>query len=189
LFSAGEDVPGVPPSTSQTEQAPPLSPSPPAKAAPPAPGVRDDGIGNLVPVHDSSGATANIVLNGVRYAPVLGDSMGAQLIVLDVTIEGTSATAYRYTESDFQFAYLGNNETDPAYAHTIDKLSWGASPGEDHRPFMPPAPLRIGSVSLGQQVHGLVILRAGSRGPYVAFVGSLKPADRMAQWQLADPHK
>jgi hypothetical protein len=113
--------------------------------------------------------------------------MGAQLIVLNVTIEGTSETAYHYNATDFVWAYLDNNETDPAYAHTFNRRAQGASTSEDFRPFMPPGPLRLGSVSRGQQVHGLVIFRTGSRGPYVAFVGSLTPADRMAQWQLADP--
>jgi hypothetical protein len=141
------------PPASPTEQPPPPLPTAPSKAAPPAPGFRDDGIGSVVPVHDSSGASASITLNGFRYAPVLGDSMGAQLIVLDVTIEGTAETAYHYSASDFQFAYLGNNETVPVYAHISNRLGWGASTGDDFRPFMPPGPLRVGSVSRGQQVY------------------------------------
>jgi len=194
-----------PPTTTTTTTAPPAPPPPttttttiPSSVGPPAPtskppsgpavltsGDRDP-LGIPVPLRDGTGATANVTLNGVRYAPVPGASQTGQLVVLDFTVTGTSASPFQYSQDDVQLAYLNSSaESDPAYAHNSDQTAFGSSPLEDYTPFLPPDPLRSGSVSAGKQKRGLVIMRAGSTGPYIAFLGSNGPADRTGQWVLS----
>jgi len=139
-----------------------------------------------VHLRDGTGATANVTLNGVRYAPVPGMGQTGQLVVLDFTVAGTSASPFQYSQDNVQMAYLNSSaESDPAYAHTSDRTAFGSKPSEDYTSFLPPDPLRIGSVTAGQQRRGLVIIRAGSVGPYIAFLGTNGPADRTAQWVLS----
>jgi len=138
-----------------------------------------------VPLSDGAGATATVTLNGVRYAPVPGTGQTGQLVVLDFTIIGTSTAPFHFSQNDVHLSYLNSSaEGDPAYAHSTDRTAFGSSPSEDYTPFLPPEPLRVGAVSAGQQKHGLVIIRAGSSGPYIAFLGTNGPADRTGQWAL-----
>lgn len=174
---------GVPITPNSVAPHPP--PQPPPAPAVLGPGERDP-IGAPVPLRDGTGATANVTLNGVRYAPVPGASQTGQLVVLDFTVTGTSASPFQYSQDDVQLAYLNSSaESDPAYAHHSDQTAFGSSLLEDYTPFLPPDPLRSGSVSAGKQKRGLVIMRAGSTGPYIAFLGSNGPADRTGQWVLS----
>jgi len=174
---------GVPITPNSVAPHPP--PQPPPAPAVLGPGKRDP-IGAPVPLRDGTGATANVTLNGVRYAPVPGASQTGQLVVLDFTVTGTSASPFQYSQNDVQLAYLNSSaESDPAYAHHSDQTAFGSSLLEDYTPFLPPDPLRSGSVSAGKQKRGLVIMRAGSTGPYIAFLGSNGPADRTGQWVLS----
>jgi len=185
-------VPPAPPPPTTTTTTIPSSVGPPAPTSKPpsGPAVLTSGdrdpLGIPVPLRDGTGATANVTLNGVRYAPVPGASQTGQLVVLDFTVTGTSASPFQYSQDDVQLAYLNSSaESDPAYAHNSDQTAFGSSPLEDYTPFLPPDPLRSGSVSAGKQKRGLVIMRAGSTGPYIAFLGSNGPADRTGQWVLS----
>ena len=186
--------PAPPPTTTTTTTTTtiPSSVGPPAPTSKPPSGPPvltsgdRDPLGIPVPLRDGTGATANVTLNGVRYAPVPGASQTGQLVVLDFTVTGTSASPFQYSQDDVQLAYLNSSaESDPAYAHNSDQTAFGSSPLEDYTPFLPPDPLRSGSVSAGKQKRGLVIMRAGSTGPYIAFLGSNGPADRTGQWVLS----
>lgn len=164
--------------------APHPPPQPPPAPAVLGPGERDP-IGAPVPLRDGTGATANVTLNGARYAPVPGATQTGQLVVLDFTVVGTSTSPFRYSEDDVQLAYLDSSaESDPAYAHSSDRTAFGPSPLEDYTPYLPPNPLRVGSVTAGQEKRGLVIMRPGSVGRYIAFLGTKGPADRIGQWVL-----
>lgn len=174
---------GVITTTSSVASRPPTSTPVPAPAVL-GPGARDP-QGVSVPLSDGAGATATVTLNGVRYAPVPGTGQTGQLVVLDFTIIGTSTAPFHYSQNDVHLSYLNSSaEGDPAYAHSPDRTAFGSSPSEDYTPFLPPDPLRVGAVSAGQQKHGLVIIRAGSSGPYIAFLGTNGPADRTGQWAL-----
>ncbi len=166
-----------------------VAPRPPTSTPVPTPAVLGPGArdpqGVPVPLSDGAGATATVTLNGVRYAPVPGTGQAGQLVVLDFTIIGTSIAPFHYSQNDVHLSYLNSSaEGDPAYAHSPDRTAFGSSPSEDYTPFLPPDPLRVGVVSAGQQKHGLVIIRAGSSGPYIAFLGTNGPADRIGQWAL-----
>jgi len=166
-----------------------VAPRPPTSTPVPTPAVLGPGArdpqGLPVPLSDGAGATATVTLNGVRYAPVPGTGQAGQLVVLDFTIIGTSIAPFHYSQNDVHLSYLNSSaEGDPAYAHSPDRTAFGSSPSEDYTPFLPPDPLRVGVVSAGQQKHGLVIIRAGSSGPYIAFLGTNGPADRIGQWAL-----
>jgi len=176
---------GVPITPNSVAPHPPPPPQPPPAPAVLGPGERDP-IGAPVPLRDGTGAAANVTLNGVRYAPVPGANQTGQLVVLDFTVTGTSASPFQYSQNDVQLAYLNSSaESDPTYAHHSDQTAFGSSLLEDYTPFLPPDPLRSGSVSAGKQKRGLVIMRAGSTGPYIAFLGSNGPADRTGQWVLS----
>lgn len=168
--------------TTTTTTAPTTTTTAPTTVTPAAPGLAFTPLGVAVPVRDAGGNSATVTLNGVRFAPIPSYGADAQLVVLDLTFVGTGG-AFKYSQNDIHAAYLNSvNETDPAYAHQIDKLAMGSRPMEDYRPFLPPDPLRIGTVTAGQVKNGLVIIRAGSRGPYIVFLGSLVPAEHQAQW-------
>jgi len=154
----------------------------PTTVTPAAPGLAFTPLGVAVPVRDAGGNSATVTINVVRFAPIPSCGADAQLVVLDLTFVGTWG-AFKYSQNDIHAAYLNSvNETDPAYAHQVDKLAMGSRAMEDYRPFLPPDPLRIGTVTAGQVKNGLVIIRAGSRGPYIVFLGSLVPAEHQAQW-------
>lgn len=143
-----------------------------------------------IPVTDNTGASATFTLNNVRYAPVSGSGQTGELVIVDITVTGTSSAPYKFSESALVMYYLNDsNESDPAYSHQYDRLAFGPNHTEDYTPFLPPQPLRVGSVTAGQSKRGLVILRPGSvQHPYILFVASSGdsggPADRQAQWVL-----
>lgn len=91
------------------------------------------------------GASATVVLKKVRYAPS-PDGL-PPIAVLEVTFTGLTVAPYSYR--DGQFA------TDNGGV----KHEYSPRPDEIYSRFMPPAPLGIGTVTKGQTVDGILILR------------------------------
>jgi hypothetical protein len=139
-----------------------------------------------VPKHvtASDGSAADVTLNGVRYAPISSrypSTIDPELAVLDITVTGMSSTPFNYSEDQVVFNYGGG--LDP-YNHPNDTNLYGPSAMEDYTPFLPPNPLRVGSVATGQTARGLVILRMSKATSYTAIFADSRNADRLVQWNL-----
>lgn len=139
--------------------------------------------GKPKPVRYPSGQTATITLNGVRYAPLPGaenDGL-SELAVVDVTIKNTSAKALPYDEDQLAFGY---SDAGNPYTHSDDANVYGPALNEVYTPFMPPDPLRVGSLQPRKSVRGLVILRMSNKAAYVLIFSAPDLTTDLAEWAL-----
>ncbi len=157
---------------------------PPTQAEPPTNLAQ---VGTPYRVTSSSGATANVTIAGVHFAPLPGAEANSlsELAVLDVEISGLSSALYHYSESDFGFQYASG--PDP-YRHSDDSNLYGVSP-LDHGQF-PPA-LGIGTLSQGKSAHGSVPIRMSPHSRLLVFMadeGDVSASThRLAQWIINAP--
>src|ERR1700712_2636385 len=86
--------------SSSPSQPAPITPSPTATPAAAA-------FTGRVKHVTSDAASADVTLNGVRYVHISGQS--AEVTVVDVTLAGTSAKPFAYTDAAFVFAYADDN--------------------------------------------------------------------------------
>jgi hypothetical protein len=126
-------------------------------------------------------ASATFTLNTVRYASI--DSL-TELAIVNLTITDNSTTSFAYSEAAVVFAYP---DSKTAWTHQNDTHLYGPSPIEDYTPYLPPNPLRAGTLSPGQTVQGLVILRISHKSRYLLYYAA-SSAD-LAEWQLTRPDR
>ncbi len=81
--------------------------------------------------------------------------------VFDFTVQGVSRQAFQYGEDQILLAYP---DTPTSWEHQDNGNTFGPNPSEDYTSFVPPAPLRIGTVTVGQRVRGLVVVEVAA-GP------------------------
>lgn len=156
--------------------------SPPAPALPPGAPRYAALIGQPKSVTDSTGATAQVTLNGVRFVPrPWGSVPDAAYVLVDLTITGTSAKPFTYNES---YVVSGYNDSN---GWTVPENSWGGDPQFDYTPYLPPNPLRLGQVSAGQTVRGLVAISSSLDTNYLIAVVDTHTADPFAVWRGTSP--
>ncbi|AYF78304.1 hypothetical protein D7D52_35795 [Nocardia yunnanensis] len=118
-----------------------------------------------VTVADKDGVSAKYTLNTYRLTP---DMTGlGHKIVLDVTVTDTSSAPFEYDEDNFVWTYP---PCGPIKAGDLLPLLGGAMLNENYTSFMPPQPLRIGTLQPGESANGLVIMQAGGQGPYCLYI-------------------
>ncbi|MCX4099237.1 hypothetical protein [Nocardia sp. alder85J] len=116
-----------------------------------------------VTVTNKDGVSARYTLNNYRLAPERLTGSGHK-VVLDVTVTNTSSVPFSYNEENFIWTY-------PACGPIGDHVHLtGPRPDENYTSFMPPDPLRLGTLQPGESANGLVIMQAGSKGPYCLYV-------------------
>jgi hypothetical protein len=128
--------------------------TPPPTEAPPS------YVGQVaLPVHAraTSGATADITLNGATWvpAPCAG---GWGCAALEVTITNTSALPFKYSEDGVSASFGGGPQP---WTHPEDSNLIGASTDVNYIAINKMPPLRRGAVPPGQSVHGFVGLGFG----------------------------
>lgn len=155
------------------------SPARPTPAAPSVPAVAAF-IGRAKAVSTGPGASAQVTLDHVRYVRVPGQ--GSDLVVVDVTLVGTSVRAFPYSSAAFVFGYSDDSNL---YAHTQDGNLYGPSANEDYTPYAPPGPLGDGQLRRGQSIHGLVILRVDAHSDWDLILTPTNSAETLAEWSLA----
>ena len=139
-------------------------------------------VGQQKTVTDDSDRSATVTLNKVRYA---SDPSGQQLVVVDMSISGVSSTPFNYSEQNLAFAFA---DTGSPYTHHDDDHLYGPDPTADYTPYLPPNPLRVGTVTKAHTVRGLVILRMGSsRAQYVLYLADGNSGRALAAWSLSPP--
>jgi len=126
-------------------------------------------------------ATADVILNGIRYAPNPNGDTSTELAVLDFTFTGTSTSPFAINEDHIDFVY---SDQGSPYTHNDDGNIYGVDPTEDYTPFIPPQPLRVGQVTSGQTRQGLVILGVGTHTPYLVQLNNNTNANVIAEWAL-----
>jgi len=121
-----------------------------------------------VPVHvtASSGASADIALGSASWFPP-GCAGGFACNVVELTITGTSATPFRYSETYVTAGYGGGAHP---WTHPDQTQRLGASTAVDYERINKLPPLRTGSVIAGQTAHGFVGFDMQGRGDlYLEF--------------------
>lgn len=162
-------------SPSQSASSAPATTTTPAPAAPPEAAF----VGQSKAI-TADGAGALVTLNGIRYTP-LPNNGPLELAVVDISLQGTSAAPYHYSETDLAFSYADDRNP---YTHVGNTHIYGPSPLEDYTPYMPPSPLRVGQVGMSQQVRGLVILRLTSHSHFILSLNSPSSSKSVAAWAL-----
>ncbi len=154
------------------------TPPPSAPAAAPAPAAAAV-LGQPKTVSTPEGSSATVTLKKVSYVALPNDGL-QELAVIDLSLTGTSAVPFHYSESNVVFSYA---TAASAYTDPDNTNVYGSSPTEDYAPYVPPNPLRVGSVARGKTVEGLVILRMSLKAPYaLALIDGA--TTRLAVWGL-----
>jgi hypothetical protein len=106
-----------------------------------------------------------------------GDSIKYAEAVVDLTLTGTSAIPFHYTEDYVTYTY------GTTYAGDDGNIT-GGDPMFDFTPFLPPNPLRVGDLVNGQTVRGLVGLRMTLDAQYVLALNDSHSGKPLAEWRL-----
>lgn len=136
-----------------------------------------------VPIHAkaSNGATADITFNGITWFPQGAGCSNNECPVVELTIAGTSTRPFKYSES---FVTVGYGDGPQPWTHPDDDHRWGGLMDFNYQKVDKLPPLRVGSVTAGQTVHGFVGYWLGGRHDlYVRVDDPDDVSDIEAGWQ------
>uniref|UniRef100_UPI003D9001DD hypothetical protein n=1 Tax=Gordonia sp. B7-2 TaxID=3420932 RepID=UPI003D9001DD len=139
-----------------------------------------DTLPNTRAAHARNGATATVTLNSVRWIPASKHALGGlNCTAVELTINGTSTTPFKYDESYVTGTHSGVSGDDgyPVGGDlSADYVAAGTLP-----------PLRAGQVSEGRSVHAFVILPLSSPGRiHIELTDPEDVENAQASWMVND---